>query len=104
MTDIPLVPAMSRAGPDSVGGGGSNGQNFVLHWMNNKEMEFTSQAVKVMEDMFRLAASKKARWITFDFGGPLEWLVWSLFSRCQPGDCLVESAHRAYGLPRPWLS
>ena len=38
---------------------GASGENdsgahkFILHWMNNKEMEFTCQAVKVMEDMFR---------------------------------------------------
>ena len=53
LTDIPLVPAMSRA--MAKGGTDKAGHNFVLHWMNNKEMEFSCQAVKILEDMFKLA-------------------------------------------------
>jgi hypothetical protein len=37
--DIPLVPAMTSGSSSSSG----KNKNFVLHWMNNKEMEFSLQ-------------------------------------------------------------
>jgi hypothetical protein len=37
--DIPLVPAMSTG----TSSNGNQNKNFVLHWMNNKEMEFNLQ-------------------------------------------------------------
>ncbi len=62
-TDIPLVPAMTTA-PDGVdrsgGAGGAIKQqhNFVLHWLNNKEMQFTMDAEKIMDDLFKLAMER----------------------------------------------
>lgn len=38
-TDIPLVP--------SLAGGG----RFILHWLHNKEMHFTSQAEAILHDL-----------------------------------------------------
>ena len=40
--DIPLVPAMS-SGSSSCSG---KNKNFVLHWMTNKEMEFSLQVLE----------------------------------------------------------
>ena len=71
-TDIPLVPSISGQGnlghrlnsdPTNAGGAGGdssrkNKHNFVLHWMNNKEMEFTVQAEKIMEDMLKMALER----------------------------------------------
>ena len=31
---------------------------FVLHWLNNKEMEFTVQAEKIMEDLLKMALER----------------------------------------------
>ena len=70
--DIPLVPSISGQGnpghrsnsdPTNAGGAGGdssgkNKHNFVLHWMNNKEMEFTVQAEKIMEDMLKMALER----------------------------------------------
>ena len=66
--DIPLVPSISGQGnpghrsnsdPTNAGGAGGdssgkNKHNFVLHWMNNKEMEFTGQ--------FKLTFFVKLEW------------------------------------------
>ncbi|CAM1299293.1 DMXL1 (predicted), partial [Pycnogonum litorale] len=45
-TDIPLVPSLNCV---------SNEPNFILHWLNNKELEFTLSAEKLLEHI-----SKKA--------------------------------------------
>ena len=61
MTDIPLVPSISGQGKSGSVSGPSNSKakhNFVLHWMNNKEMEFTVQAEKIMEDMLKMALER----------------------------------------------
>lgn len=44
-TDIPLVPSMS--------GAASGGQepNFVLHWLNNKEMSFSSATEQLIQEL-----------------------------------------------------
>ena len=59
-TDIPLVPSMAPPPTATVGNMGEIGQeedrrghHFVLHWMNNKEMEFTIQAERIMEDLLK---------------------------------------------------
>ncbi len=70
-SDIPLVPhlggassSMASGGPTaargSAGGGGTgrSRHNFVLHWLNNKEMQFTMEAESIMEDLFRLAIER----------------------------------------------
>ena len=51
-SDIPLVPALNPASPTQ------QKHNFVLHWMNNKEMQFTMEAEKIMEDLFRVAMDR----------------------------------------------
>ena len=43
-TDIPLLPVV---GPSTSPGGIS----FVIHWLNNKELNFTSEAEKLLEEM-----------------------------------------------------
>ena len=59
LTDIPLVPSLSGQSKS-----GSNNpkdkqkHNFVLHWLNNKEMEFTAQAEKIMEDLLKMALER----------------------------------------------
>ena len=53
LTDIPLVPTM--AAPT----GTNKGQhNFMLHWLNNKEMQFSLEAEKIMEDLFKLSLDR----------------------------------------------
>ena len=66
-TDIPLVPSMATP-PTTVNMGGDKdadgkdrsprGHHFVLHWMNNKEMEFTIQAEKIMEELLKTTSLK----------------------------------------------
>ena len=62
-TDIPLVPSMS-APPTMVSdecessNPQTKGHHFVLHWMNNKEMEFTLQAERIMEDLLKYPSLK----------------------------------------------
>ncbi|XP_075155148.1 rabconnectin-3 alpha [Haematobia irritans] len=44
-TDIPLVPSMQSTSD------ASNQNNFVLHWLNNKEMDFTIQAEAILQEL-----------------------------------------------------
>ncbi|XP_041980851.1 dmX-like protein 2 isoform X4 [Aricia agestis] len=46
-TDIPLVPSLS--------GGG----RFILHWLHNKEMHFTSQAETILHDLTKKILDKE---------------------------------------------
>ena len=40
---------------DGAGAGGDKQRhNFVLHWLNNKEMQFTMEAEKIMDDLFKV--------------------------------------------------
>ena len=64
LTDIPLVPSLNgqvKSGSDQTGPSGDEKtkHNFVLHWLNNKEMEFTVQAEKIMEDLLKMALEKE---------------------------------------------
>lgn len=45
-TDIPLVPSMQSNDPCFQ-------PNFVLHWLNNKEMHFTLQAEHLLQELAR---------------------------------------------------
>ena len=58
LTDIPLVPAMSDKVDKETGSGQEQKHKFVLHWLNNKEMEFTVQAEKIMEDLLKMALER----------------------------------------------
>lgn len=51
-TDIPLVPSMQTNDP-------STQPNFILHWLNNKEMHFSLQAEGIMQDMTRKLIEKE---------------------------------------------
>lgn len=51
-TDIPLVPSMQSNDP-------SNQPNFILHWLNNKEMHFTMQAESILQDLTRKVIEKE---------------------------------------------
>jgi hypothetical protein len=42
VTDIPLVPSLVTGDPDRE-------PNFILHWLNNKEMHFTLQAENILQ-------------------------------------------------------
>ena len=59
-----LVPSLNgqvKSGSDPAGGPSGDDKtkhNFVLHWLNNKEMEFTVQAEKIMEDLLKMALEK----------------------------------------------
>ncbi len=61
LTDIPLVPSLTGRPKGAQGDQGSSAKtkhNFVLHWLNNKEMEFTVQAEKIMEDLLKMALER----------------------------------------------
>ncbi|KNC33790.1 hypothetical protein FF38_09709 [Lucilia cuprina] len=45
-TDIPLVPSMHSNSTDP-----STQNNFILHWLNNKEMNFTLQAEAILQEL-----------------------------------------------------
>lgn len=51
-TDIPLVPSMQTNDPAMQ-------PNFILHWLNNKEMHFSLQAESIMQDMTRKLIEKE---------------------------------------------
>lgn len=51
-TDIPLVPSMQTTDP-------SNQPNFILHWLNNKEMQFTMQAETILQDLTKKVIEKE---------------------------------------------
>jgi len=42
VTDIPLVPSLITGDPDRE-------PNFILHWLNNKEMHFSLQAENILQ-------------------------------------------------------
>ncbi len=41
VSDIPLLPAMSSAD-------GAHELNFVVHWLDNKELHFSQQAERIL--------------------------------------------------------
>lgn len=51
-TDIPLVPSMQSSDPASQ-------PNFILHWLNNKEMHFSLQAETILQEMTRKVIEKE---------------------------------------------
>ncbi|XP_066993059.2 dmX-like protein 2 isoform X2 [Anabrus simplex] len=51
-TDIPLVPSLMTGDPDLE-------PNFVLHWLNNKEMHFSLQAENILQEMTRKHMEKE---------------------------------------------
>lgn len=51
-TDIPLVPSMQTNDP-------STQPNFILHWLNNKEMHFSMQAEQLMHEMAKKLIEKE---------------------------------------------
>ncbi|RWS23024.1 DmX-like protein 2, partial [Leptotrombidium deliense] len=48
-TDIPLVPSLISA--DGVSSETKNTPNFIIHWLNNKEMVFTQRAEKLLQQI-----------------------------------------------------
>ncbi|XP_018017231.1 dmX-like protein 2 isoform X2 [Hyalella azteca] len=55
-TDIPLVPSLSSSQPG--GGTDDSEHNFVLHWLNNKEMHFTQEAENLLLEVSKKALEK----------------------------------------------
>jgi hypothetical protein len=53
-TDIPLVPAMNS----SVEGGGVV-HKFSLHWLNNKEIYFSMEAEKILQELAKVALRRE---------------------------------------------
>lgn len=47
LIDIPLVPSLITGDPDRE-------PNFILHWLNNKEMQFTMQAENILQVQYIL--------------------------------------------------
>lgn len=45
VTDIPLVPSLVTGDPERE-------PNFILHWLNNKEMHFSLQAENILQVSF----------------------------------------------------
>ena len=50
--DIPLVPSLLTDDPDRE-------PNFILHWLNNKEMHFTMQAESILQELTRKVVEKE---------------------------------------------
>ncbi|XP_011309847.1 dmX-like protein 2 isoform X2 [Fopius arisanus] len=51
-TDIPLVPSLVTGDPERE-------PNFILHWLNNKEMHFTMQAENILQELTRKVVEKE---------------------------------------------
>ncbi|XP_034195931.2 rabconnectin-3 alpha isoform X6 [Osmia lignaria lignaria] len=51
-TDIPLVPSLITGDPERE-------PNFILHWLNNKEMYFTMQAESFLQELARIVVEKE---------------------------------------------
>ncbi|XP_031780869.1 dmX-like protein 2 isoform X2 [Nasonia vitripennis] len=51
-TDIPLVPSLITGDPDRE-------PNFILHWLNNKEMQFNMQAENILQELTRKVVEKE---------------------------------------------
>ncbi|XP_044020160.1 dmX-like protein 2 isoform X2 [Aphidius gifuensis] len=51
-TDIPLVPSLITDDPERE-------PNFILHWLNNKEMHFTMQAENILQELTRKVVEKE---------------------------------------------
>lgn len=51
-TDIPLVPSMQSNDPSAQ-------PNFILHWLNNKEMHFSLQAEAILQELTRKMNEKE---------------------------------------------
>jgi DmX-like protein len=51
-TDIPLVPSMQTTDP-------STQPNFILHWLDNKEMYFSLQAEAILQELTRKVIEKE---------------------------------------------
>ncbi|XP_058802358.1 dmX-like protein 2 isoform X2 [Phymastichus coffea] len=51
-TDIPLVPSLITDDPERE-------PNFILHWLNNKEMQFTMQAEHILQELTRKVVEKE---------------------------------------------
>lgn len=51
-TDIPLVPSMQSTDP-------STQPNFILHWLNNKEMHFSLQAEAILQELTKKVIEKE---------------------------------------------
>ena len=67
VTDIPLVPSLVTGDPDRE-------PNFILHWLNNKEMHFTLQAENILQVNMNIHCS-----LYFQQGGDFGKLIlWSL--------------------------
>ena len=53
LTDIPLVPAMN------AGVEGGTHHKFLLHWLNNKEINFSIEAGKIMRELAKVALRRE---------------------------------------------
>lgn len=51
-TDIPLVPSMQSTDPATQ-------PNFILHWLNNKEMHFSLQAEAILRELTKKVIEKE---------------------------------------------
>nr|XP_018898945.1 PREDICTED: dmX-like protein 2 isoform X2 [Bemisia tabaci] len=51
-TDIPLVPSLVTGDPERE-------PNFILHWLNNKEMHFSLQAENILQELTRKVVEKE---------------------------------------------
>ena len=53
LTDIPLVPAMNSPGNSGVV------HKFSLHWLNNKEIYFSLEAEKILQELAKVALKRE---------------------------------------------
>ena len=59
LPDIPLVPSLAPLDHTSVEMERLNQTQFVLHWLNNKEMYFTMQAEKILLELGKKALASE---------------------------------------------
>ena len=53
LTDIPLVPAMNSSNNSGVV------HKFSLHWLNNKEIYFSLEAEKILQELAKVAMKRE---------------------------------------------
>ena len=88
VTDIPLVPSLITGDPDRE-------PNFILHWLNNKEMHFSLQAENILQVNLNIHCSLYLR--QGGYSGKLfcslnEWKIQKSF--CQLLGYLVGDVHK----------
>jgi hypothetical protein len=88
VADIPLVPSLVTGDPDRE-------PNFILHWLNNKEMHFSLQAENILQVNWNIHCSlylRQGGYFGKLFGSLNAWKIQKHF--CQLLGYLVGDEHQ----------